>query len=80
MWAIYIAKINSGPSLRTSSNLIASTTAGVLTLVLTNPIWVVKTRLCLQFGQDSITISNQDPSKVYKGMMDAFKKITINEG
>merc|ERR1711978_233255 len=66
--------------LSTSSFLIASSSAGIATLALTNPIWVVKTRLCLQFGRDPTSVSNQDPSKVYKGMMDAFKKIAVNEG
>ena len=59
---------------------IASSSAGIVTLALTNPIWVVKTRLCLQFGRDPSSVSNQDPSKVYKGMLDAFKKIAVNEG
>merc|ERR550534_1936830 len=58
----------------------ASSSAGIVTLALTNPIWVVKTRLCLQFGRDTKNVSNQDPTKVYKGMLDALKKITINEG
>ena len=66
--------------LSTSSYLMASSSAGIVTLGLTNPIWVVKTRLCLQFGRDTKNVSNQDPTKVYKGMIDALKKITINEG
>ena len=30
--------------------MIAATESGLITLVLTNPIYVIKTRLCLQFG------------------------------
>ena len=68
-----------------TSHLFAASSAGVVTLALTNPIWVVKTRLCLQFGRDTTTgsghgASYQDPNKVYKGMIDAFKKIATNEG
>lgn len=46
---------------------------GVLTLTLTNPIWVTKTRLVLQY--------NAEPnSKQYKGMIDALVKIYRHEG
>ncbi len=33
-----------------AQHMMAAAEAGVVTLVLTNPIWVIKTRLCLQFG------------------------------
>lgn len=46
---------------------------GILTLTLTNPIWVTKTRLVLQYNVDPTT-------KQYKGMMDALVKIYRNEG
>lgn len=46
---------------------------GAVTLCLTNPIWVTKTRLVLQYSAD--------PSKKqYKGMMDALVKIYRHEG
>ena len=61
-------------------HLMAASTAGIITLGLTNPIWVVKTRLILQFGRDPAALKTQDPNKVYKGMFDALKKITIHEG
>lgn len=46
---------------------------GILTLTITNPIWVTKTRLVLQY--------NADPTgKQYKGMIDALVKIYRHEG
>jgi len=33
-----------------SQHLLAGTLGGLCTLVMTNPIWVVKTRFCLQVG------------------------------
>lgn len=59
-----------GPAL----HMTAAAEAGVLTLIMTNPVWVVKTRLCLQFDKTS------DPSKSYSGMWDAFRKIYGAEG
>ena len=60
--------------------MFAASVAGVVTLGMTNPIWVVKTRLCLQFGRDPSIHLKQDPNKVYKGMLDAFRKIAATEG
>lgn len=61
-----------GPSL----HMLAAAEAGILTLFMTNPIWVVKTRLCLQYGDmQSIPIS-----KRYTGMGDALTKIYREEG
>lgn len=58
--------------------MIASSEAGVLTLFLTNPIWVIKTRLCLQYGT---SVTNQlPPEKQYTGMIDALNKTYKSEG
>lgn len=46
---------------------------GILTLTLTNPIWVTKTRLVLQYDADPT-------GKQYKGMIDALVKIYRHEG
>ncbi|XP_055609431.1 mitochondrial folate transporter/carrier [Uranotaenia lowii] len=58
-----------GPAL----HMLAAAEAGILTLVMTNPIWVVKTRLCLQ-----LDAPGQKGS--YAGMMDGLKKIYRAEG
>lgn len=55
--------------------MLAAAEAGILTLVLTNPIWVVKTRLCLQFSNETTS-----DNKRYKGMVDGLVKIYRNEG
>lgn len=54
----------------------AAAEAGILTLMMTNPIWVVKTRLCLQVN-DAGSVAN---SKNYKGMVDGLTKIYRQEG
>ena len=61
-----------GPSL----HMFCAANAGVLTLLMTNPIWVVKTRLCLQY-RDDVYLAE---SKRYSGLSDALKKIYRTEG
>ncbi|KAF3691562.1 Mitochondrial folate transporter/carrier Solute carrier family 25 member 32 [Channa argus] len=59
--------------LSAAEHLVSAAEAGILTLTLTNPIWVTKTRLVLQY--------NSDPaSRHYKGMLDALVKIYRHEG
>ncbi|KAL0110211.1 hypothetical protein PUN28_013687 [Cardiocondyla obscurior] len=67
---------NSKKPLGPSMHMFAAADAGVLTLLMTNPIWVVKTRLCLQYADDV----NLAESKRYRGMIDALKKIYKTEG
>ncbi|KYQ53417.1 Mitochondrial folate transporter/carrier [Trachymyrmex zeteki] len=67
---------NSKKPLGPSMHMFAAADAGVLTLLMTNPIWVVKTRLCLQYADDV----NIAESKKYRGMVDALKKIYRTEG
>lgn len=59
-------------------HMIAASEAGILTLVMTNPIWVIKTRLCLQYSNDMANAKLSD--KFYTGMMDALVKIYKTEG
>ncbi|XP_041844846.1 mitochondrial folate transporter/carrier-like [Melanotaenia boesemani] len=59
--------------LSAAEHLVSAAEAGILTLTITNPIWVTKTRLVLQYSADST-------SKQYKGMVDALVKIYRNEG
>lgn len=56
--------------------MLAASEAGILTLLMTNPIWVVKTRLCLQY--DNVIDGKSD--KNYRGMCDGLMKIYRTEG
>ena len=65
---------NSGThsDLSMSAHLVAAAQAGALTALMTHPIWLVKTRMCIQ-----------DPSHVkesYSGIRDALTRIYRNEG
>lgn len=63
---------NTSAPLGPANHLLAASEAGALTLVITNPLWVVKTRLCLQFERTA--------DQQYRGLVDALKKIYVNEG
>ncbi|XP_046438984.1 mitochondrial folate transporter/carrier-like [Daphnia pulex] len=62
-------------SLGAVNHMMAATESGLITLVLTNPIYVIKTRLCLQFGAQEFS-----EEKRYSGIIDALVKTYRNEG
>ncbi|XP_013787487.1 mitochondrial folate transporter/carrier-like [Limulus polyphemus] len=66
------SKTNLGPG----RHMLAAAEAGILTLAITNPVWVVKTRMCLQYAN----LETLSPSKRYSGMIDALVKIYRYEG
>lgn len=65
----------SSKQLGPGKHMLAAAEAGILTLVMTNPVWVVKTRMCLQYS----TITLPD-NRRYTSMLDAFGKIYKYEG
>lgn len=60
-----------GINIDSLNHFAASITAGISSSCLVNPIWVVKTRLMVQTGKEDV---------VYKGTIDAFRKMYRNEG
>lgn len=68
----WIQRGNVHTPLGPTNHLIAASEAGVLTLLITNPLWVVKTRLCLQYGARE--------KELYRGMVDTLIKIYKTNG
>lgn len=68
---------NSNPNVKRSLTLMDritySTIAGVTTICITNPIWVIKTRMCLQYV-------NPEKKIIYANTFDAIRKIYRTEG
>lgn len=65
---------NTTQPLGPAMHMLAASESGILTLLLTNPILVVKTRLCLQYGKNGAKTSE------YRGMMHALAQIYKSEG
>ncbi|XP_071854011.1 solute carrier family 25 member 32-like isoform X2 [Apostichopus japonicus] len=65
--------------LSAGQHMLAAAQSGVLTLTMTNPIWVVKTRLCLQYEGLQGDVSKVQVKK-YRGMVDALWKVYHFEG
>ncbi|GAB1600581.1 mitochondrial folate transporter/carrier-like isoform X1 [Argonauta hians] len=63
-------------SLGATSHILAASQAGVLSLLVVNPVFVAKTRLCLQYEQTA----NVQKKTYYRGLRDALVKIFKQEG
>jgi solute carrier family 25 folate transporter 32 len=62
-------------------NLLSAAQAGAIVCVMTNPIWLVKTRLALQQRTSMAAAGAAGSSGVaYKGLLDAFARIGCEEG
>ena len=71
----FVCRCVSSIHVQIHANDYSFSTSGALTLLVTNPIWVVKTRLCLQYEKADVPAHKQ-----YKGMVDCFHKIYKYEG
>ncbi|CAL8074454.1 unnamed protein product [Orchesella dallaii] len=79
-------KMDLGPT----GHMTIAAEAGLLTLIVTNPLWVVKTRLCLQYGSVAPVAGTPqlvgagtatNPASIYyRGMADALVKVYKMEG
>lgn len=67
-----LQKGNIDTKLSASMHLVAASEAGLVTLLITNPIWIVKTRLCLQLDNTN--------SLKYSGTEDCLLKIYQTDG
>jgi solute carrier family 25 folate transporter 32 len=54
-----------------SKNLLFAFLADIPVSLATHPLWMVRTRLCLQY---------ENSAKPYKGIVDCFQKVYANEG
>lgn len=82
-WGLYFLFYNAIKSYKTEGRadqleateyLVSAAEAGAMTLCITNPLWVTKTRLMLQYN------GVNSPQQQYKGMFDTLVKIYKYEG
>jgi len=71
-------------SLSPGMHMLAAAQSGAVTLAITNPIWVTKTRLCLQYESNFSPNSKEFKPKgqvvLYRGFIDCLKKTFQLEG
>jgi len=69
----------SGEPLTATMNFMAATEAGIVTTVMTNPIWVIKTRMQLQRATNGAKAATAT-ERPYANFIDAFARIAAKEG
>lgn len=70
-WTKTLFPTNAYGNLSSGNYFVASSAAAVVTVLFTNPLWMIKTRLCMQKPGE---LSN------YNGLIDAFMRISREEG
>jgi solute carrier family 25 (mitochondrial folate transporter), member 32 len=81
--ALSIQKSATSPATTTTpaDNFVLACSAGGIMVLLTNPIWLIKTRMQLQLRKASEQYSSiSSNSKPYRGMIDAAHTIVRDEG
>ncbi|CAG2106901.1 unnamed protein product [Medioppia subpectinata] len=68
----------SGGGLGAGRHMLAAAMAGCVTTTLTNPIWVVKTQMCLQYG--TVTPAGLPTAQPSNGMLNVLTNIYRREG
>ncbi|KAI1712153.1 mitochondrial carrier protein domain-containing protein [Ditylenchus destructor] len=78
-WGLYFhlyhkvrAQCDVFPAFPLVNNLIAGSVTGAIVLAITNPLWVCKTRLCLEYETSA--------TRKYTGLRDCIRKIYVQEG
>jgi len=66
--------------LNSMENFGAACGAGAIMVIITNPIWLIKTRMQLQIRGVSLNHMGQDVKAPYRGMLDAARTIVQEEG
>lgn len=69
---MYMQDTDSKKSLSAMSHMLAAAESGVLTLALTNPIWVAKTRMCLQY--ENTAVASRDYSSLARVLLNIWKQ------
>ena len=72
------ARVNTSWSQSPAVHMAAAAGAGAATMLITNPLWVIKTRL--QTQNMGIRMGKATSPALYKGTVDAFIRIAREEG
>ena len=90
VWALYFpcyeaakrraSAAQGGGPLGPGANMLAAAQAGAFAAILTNPLWVVKTRLQLQRRERAAAPPSSAAAAHYRGLFDGLRRVGTEEG